>query len=113
MKNSIVIVIIIFALAIAATYYPWQQTAETESVVEIAAETNTDNFLEIPKSDGESTIKYPVPETSDALVEIEENEEPGSDMSPEGDSIVIDTVEVVVKCGTAGRMFCYAKATVF
>ncbi len=34
MNKSIVIVIIIFALAIAATYYPWQQTAETESVVE-------------------------------------------------------------------------------
>lgn len=96
MKKSIIIIIIIFALAIAATYYPWQQTAETESVVEIAAETNTDNFLEIPKRDEDSAIKYPVPETSDALVDIEENEEPGSDMSPESDSIVIDTVEVEV-----------------
>ncbi len=96
MNKSIVIVIIIFALAIAATYYPWQQTAETESVVETAAGTNTDNFLKIPKRDEDAAIKYPVPETPDALVEIEENAEPGSDMSPESDSIIIDTVEVEV-----------------
>ncbi len=96
MKKPILIVIIVFALAIAATYYPWQQTAETESVVETVAEANTDNFLDLPKTDTESTIKYPVPETPDALVEIQENEEPGSDMSPESDSVVIDTVEVEV-----------------
>jgi len=96
MKKPIVIVIIIFALAIAATYYPWQQTAETESLVETTAVTSTDNFLEIPKSDGEPTIKYPVPDTPGALVDIQEKEEPDSDMSPESDSIAIDTVEVEV-----------------
>ena len=96
MKKPILIVIIVFALAIAATYYPWQQTAETESVVETVAEANTDNFLDLPETDTASTIKYPVPETPDALLEIQENEEPGSDMSPESDSVVIDTVEVEV-----------------
>jgi len=96
MKKPILIVIIVFALAIAATYYPWQQTAETESVVETVTEPNTENFLDLPETDTASTIKYPVPETADALVEIQENEEPGTDMSPESDSVVIDTVEVQV-----------------
>ncbi len=96
MKKPILIVIIVFALAIAATYYPWQQTAETESVVETVAEANTDNFLDLPETDTASTIKYPVPETPDALLEKQEIEEPGSDMSPESDSVVIDTVEVEV-----------------
>jgi hypothetical protein len=79
MKKPILIVIIVFALAIAATYYPWQQTAETESVVETVAEANTDSFLDLPKTDTASTIKYPVPETPDAFVETQESEgsEPG------------------------------------
>lgn len=74
MKKAILIVAIIFTLAIAATYYPWQQSAETEPVVETAAEADTDNFLDLPIKDAESTIKYPVPETPAAFVEAQENE---------------------------------------
>ncbi len=74
MKKSISIVIIVFALAIAATYYPWQQTAETEPVVETVAEADSDNFLDLPKTDTGPTIKYPVPESPTALVEAQENE---------------------------------------
>ncbi len=89
MKKPILIVVIIFALAIAATYYPWQQTVETESVVDIAVETGTDSFLDLPESDGESTIKYPVPETPAAFVE-----EVVSETSTVDTQIVIDIVEV-------------------
>ena len=91
MKKPILIVVIIFALAIAATYYPWQQTAETEPVVEIAVETDSDSFLDLPESDGESTIKYPVPETPAALAE-----EPEPDTSSVDTPIVVDVVEVEV-----------------
>lgn len=74
MKKAILFVAIIFTLAIAATYYPWQQSAETEPVVETAAEADTDNFLDLPIKGAESTIKYPVPETPAAFVEAQENE---------------------------------------
>ena len=88
MKKPILIVVIIFALAIAATYYPWQQTAETEPVVETTIDTGTDSFLDLPESDGESTIKYPVPETPAAFVE-----EPEPETSSEAAPTVIDIVE--------------------
>ncbi len=91
MKKPILIVVIIFALAIAATYYPWQQTAETESVVETTIDTGTDSFLDLPESDGESTIKYPVPETPAAFVE-----EPEPETSSENTPVVVDIVEVEV-----------------
>jgi hypothetical protein len=96
MKKPILIVVIIFALAIAATYYPWQQTAETESVVETVVETDIDSFLDLQESAGQPTIKYPVPETSAALAEEQENEEPEYDTSSADNSIVVDVVEVPV-----------------
>ena len=96
MKKSILIVVIIFALAIAATYYPWQQTAETESIVETAADTGTDSFLDLPKNDGESTIKYPVPETPTALVEPQESEGSKSGVTSVETPIVADDNELQV-----------------
>ncbi|RKZ69348.1 MAG: DUF3014 domain-containing protein [Gammaproteobacteria bacterium] len=89
MKKPILIVIIVIALAIAATYYPWQQTAETESIVETTIDTGTDSFLDLPESNEEPAIKYPVPETPAAFVE-----EPESETSSENTSVVVDIVEV-------------------
>lgn len=91
MKKPILIVIIVIALAIAATYYPWQQTAETESIVETTIDTGTDSFLDLPESNEEPAIKYPVPETPAAFVE-----EPESETSSENTSVVVDIVEVEV-----------------
>ena len=91
MKKPILIVIIVFALAIAATYYPWQQTAETESVVETVAEANTDNFLDLPETDTASTIKYPVPETPTAFVETQGIEGSESDVTAVDTSVADDS----------------------
>jgi len=96
MKKPILIVIIVFALAIAATYYPWQQTAETESVVETVAETNTDNFLDLPETDTAPTIKYPVPDTPDAFVEIQESEGSEFDVTSVDTSVVAEGNEMQV-----------------
>ncbi len=68
MKKPIVFVIIIFSLAIVATYYPWQQTEETESVLEKKTIAKQDNYLKIPGANKKTIIKYPVPE---AIVELE------------------------------------------
>lgn len=68
MKKPIVFVIIIFSLAIVATYYPWQQTEETESVLEKKPITKQDNYLNIPGANKKTIIQYPVPE---AIVELE------------------------------------------
>ena len=68
MKKPIVFVIIIFSLAIVATYYPWQQTEETESVLEKKPITKQDNYLKIPGANKKTIIQYPVPE---AIVELE------------------------------------------
>jgi len=68
MKKPIVFVIIIFSLAIVATYYPWQQTEETESVLEKKPITKQDNYLNIPEATKKTIIQYPVPKTT---VELE------------------------------------------
>jgi len=64
MKKPIVFVIIIFSLAMAATYYPWQQTEETESILEKKTMAKQDNYLKIPEANKKIIIKYPVPETT-------------------------------------------------
>ena len=64
MNRLILIVVVIFSLAIAATYYPWQQTDEIEPVTESESVTEDDEFLKIPGELEKQTIKYPVPETS-------------------------------------------------
>lgn len=94
MKQTIIGVIIIFALAIAATYYPWQQTEETKAVLETTSGTAADNYLELPKNDEMSAIKYPVPEAP--TVFIDENEDPESGVSSVDTSIVVDATELQV-----------------
>lgn len=64
MNKLILIVVIIFSLAIVATYYPWQQTKEIEPVTESRSVTDSDEFLKIPGELEKQAIKYPVPETS-------------------------------------------------
>ncbi len=64
MNKSILIVVIIISLAIAATYYPWQQTGEIEPVIESRSVTDSDEFLKIPGKPEKSAIKYPVPGAS-------------------------------------------------
>jgi len=64
MNKLILIVVIIFSLAIVATYYPWQQAKEIESVTESRSVTDSDEFLKIPGELEKQAIKYPVPETS-------------------------------------------------
>lgn len=64
MNKLILIVVIIFSLAIVATYYPWQQTEEIESVTESRSVTDSDEFLKITGELEKQAIKYPVPETS-------------------------------------------------
>ena len=64
MNKLILIVVIIFSLAIVATYYPWQQTKEIESIKESRSVTDSDEFLKIPGELEKQAIKYPVPETS-------------------------------------------------
>lgn len=53
----------IFSLAIAATYYPWQQTKQNESVTDNDPVDQPDDFLKLPGDDTRPTIKYPVTET--------------------------------------------------
>ncbi len=64
MNKSILIVVIVISLAIAATYYPWQQTEEFDPVSESRSITEDDEFLKIPEKPEKPAIKYPVPETS-------------------------------------------------
>lgn len=64
MNKLILIVVIIFSLAIVATYYPWQQTKEIEPITESRSVTDSDEFLKIPGELEKQAIKYPVPETS-------------------------------------------------
>lgn len=64
MNKLILIVVIIFSLVIVATYYPWQQAKEIESVTESRSVTDSDEFLKIPGELEKQAIKYPVPETS-------------------------------------------------
>lgn len=64
MNKLILIVVIIFSLAIVATYYPWQQAKEIESVTESRSVTDSDEFLKITGELEKQAIKYPVPETS-------------------------------------------------
>ena len=62
-KKSILFVVVIFSLAIAATYYPWHQTEQDESITDNDPVTEPDDFLKLP-DDARQTIKYPVTETS-------------------------------------------------
>ena len=64
MNKLILIVVIIFSLAIVATYYPWQQPKEIESITDSRSVTDSDEFLKIPGELEKQAIKYPVPETS-------------------------------------------------
>ncbi len=62
-NKSILFVVVIFSLAIAATYYPWHQTEQDESITDNDPVTEPDDFLKLP-DDARQTIKYPVTETS-------------------------------------------------
>ena len=62
MNKLIVIVVVIFSLAIAATYYPWQQTEQDESITDNDPTTERNDFLKLPEDDARQTIKYPVTE---------------------------------------------------
>lgn len=53
---------VIFSLAIAATYYPWQQTEQDESITDNDPTTERNDFLKLPEDDARQTIKYPVTE---------------------------------------------------
>lgn len=78
MNKLILIVVIIFSLAIVATYYPWQQTKEIEPVTESRSVTDSDEFLKIPGELEKLAIKYPVPETS-SKTKDKDNIEEGSE----------------------------------
>jgi len=85
MNKLILIVVIIFSLAIAATYYPWQQIEEIEPVSESESVTEDDEFLKIPGELEKPAIKYPVPETSSKSKDkdrVEKGSEPVQ--APEG-----------------------------
>jgi len=71
MKKLILIVVIIFALAIAATYYPWQQTEVSEPVAENSSVSEPDDFLKITVPDEKPDIKYPVPKVPSKPIEVE------------------------------------------
>ncbi|MCK5499041.1 MAG: DUF3014 domain-containing protein [Gammaproteobacteria bacterium] len=62
MNKLILIVVVIFSLAIAATYYPWQQTEQDESITDNDPTTERNDFLKLPEDDARQTIKYPVTE---------------------------------------------------
>ncbi|MFB3116381.1 MAG: hypothetical protein ACE1ZH_02805, partial [Gammaproteobacteria bacterium] len=64
MNKSILIVVIVISLAIAATYYPWQQTEEIDPISESRSVTEDDEFLKIPGELEKTAIKYPVMEIS-------------------------------------------------
>jgi DUF3014 family protein len=83
MKKLILIVVIIFALAIAATYYPWQQTDESEPVTENSSVSESDDFLKITGSDEKPGIKYPVPKVPSESIEVESVDEEPAPVSVE------------------------------
>jgi len=70
MKKPIVFVIIIFSLAIVATYYPWQQDHESEIVTGNEIVLESDEFLNIPEVNEKTGIKYPVPEVLSESIEV-------------------------------------------
>jgi len=99
MNKSIFIVLIIISLAIAATYYPWQQTEEIDPVSESRSVTEDDEFLKILRESEKPAIKYPVPEASskskDKVEESPEQEPAVIPITPDPitpDPIAIDPV---------------------
>ncbi len=77
MNKSILIVVIVISLAIAATYYPWQQTEEIDPISESRSVTEDDEFLKIPGELEKTAIKYPVMEiSSNSKDKVEEGSEP-------------------------------------
>lgn len=88
MNKSIVIVIIIFTLAIIATYFPWQQTEETATIIEDQPVTEADNILTIPKPDQSPAIEYPVPAISE--IDVIEEDYVTSDSTPETKPVVVE-----------------------
>ncbi len=69
MNKSILFVVAIFSLAIAATYYPWQQTEQDESITDNDPITEPDDFLKLP-DEARQTIKYPVTEVFGLVSDI-------------------------------------------
>ncbi len=89
MKKAILIVVIIFSLAILATYFPWQQEEENEADIYNQALSESDEILTIPETVRSSTIEYPVPDVSDIEAIVEDSPEPES--TPEATPAVTET----------------------
>ena len=79
MKKSILIVMAIFSLAIAATYYPWQQTKQDGSVADNDPANQPDDLLKLPADDTRPTIEYPVTETPAVILDTNSGTTPISE----------------------------------
>ena len=88
-NKSILFVVVIFSLAIAATYYPWHQTEQDESITDTDPITEHDDFLKLP-DDAIQAIKYPVTETSGLVSDT--NSETAQTTESEQSSAAISTV---------------------
>lgn len=90
MKKSILIVMAIFSLAIAGTYYLWQQTKQDEFVTDNDPANQPDDFLKLPGDDTRPIIKYPVTETPAVVLDTNSGTTPISE--PEQSSVEIPIV---------------------
>lgn len=99
-NKSILIVVVIISLAIAATYYPWQQSEQGKSITDSDAITKPDDFLKLPEDDVRHSIKYPVTETqgpdsdtSSGISQTYESEKPTITAPTVPDPIIMQTAE--------------------